>query len=77
VEPEKAGGRDERERHEEEPGVPAMALRGSDGIAEDDVQRGRGEHEPEMRGVVLPVPVDRRLGQHEHEPSCAYHEREA
>ena len=54
------GARQERQRHEDEPGV-ALA-RGDDvrDVGEGDAARGGQEHQPEMARVMLPVQVELR-----------------
>ena len=85
VQAEKARARDERKRDEEETGVPPPPCGDADRVSEGCRDRGRGEHEPEVRGLVLPSLVDGRPRQQEpeqhersgdqHEPGGSAHDR--
>ena len=75
VQAEEAGRRDEGERDQEQPRVSPPAGGDADGVAEHDAERGGSEHEPEMRGMVLPGLVDPGMHQQEREQPCAEHER--
>jgi hypothetical protein len=67
VQPEKPRGRDEGERDQEQPRVAPPPRGDADRVAERDVDPRRGEHQPEVRRMVLPALVDGRVRQHQHE----------
>jgi hypothetical protein len=76
VQPEESRGGDEGERDEEQPRVAPPPRRHADRVAERDVGRRRREHQPEVRRVVLPALVDRRVREHQHEHGRADDEHE-
>jgi hypothetical protein len=76
VQPEEARGGDEGERDQEQPRVAPPPRRDADRVAERDVDRSRREHQPEVRRVVLPALVDRRVREHQHEHGSADDEHE-
>ena len=59
VQAEERRARDERERDQEEPCVASPASSRRDAEPERRRHERRAEDEPEVRGMVLPVPVDR------------------
>jgi hypothetical protein len=65
--PRKPAAETKGERDEEQPRVPPSPRRDPDRVAERDVDRRRGEDEPEVRRVVLPALVHRWVRQHQRE----------
>jgi hypothetical protein len=74
VQAEEAGCRDEGERDQEQPRVSPPTGGDAHRVAEPHADRGRAEHEPEVRGMVLPGLVDPRMQEQEREQARAEHE---
>jgi len=72
MEREKPRAREERERDEGRASIPSATgcLAGRE--AEDDVDQGRCEDQPEVRGTVLPVGIRAGLDEQQNEP-CERH----
>ena len=58
MQPEEAGRRQEGERHEHHPGIPALQGGGAGAIGDDGAEGAGAEDEPEVRRVVLPHDVE-------------------
>ena len=73
---EEPGAREERQRDQEEAGVPPAAGGFAGCVRKDAVDRGGREHEPEMARMVLPDDVEPRHRQQDPEPGDGQREED-
>jgi len=67
VEAEKAGGGEEGEGEQEDARVPSPTDRRPQRVGERGAGHAGREHEPEMGGLMAPVPIEARTGEQESE----------